>query len=278
MADIFPLWMLKHLPNMAACQVGISLDARGPNNTICLEDVSSLLAFIEAANYISRGAADIMIAGGTSSRLNISKQIYRDTNLLSRRLDDPGKASRPFDAGRDGMVTGEGAAALVLESRNHAQARGAKILATVAGYGRTCSTGGNDTIGSAISRSMQTAIQSSGIEKSDLAYASAFAMSTVENDAVEARAINHVLGETPVTALKSYIGFIGAGAGAVDMAAAALALETGEAPVTLNFEQPDDSCPVNVIRAQPLKLQKPAALVTGNSFAGQAVSIVLSAN
>lgn len=275
MADIFPLWMLKHLPNMSACQVGISLDARGPNNTLCHEDVSSYLALIEAANYISRGAADVMIAGGSSSRLNISKQIYRDTSLMSRRLDEPGKAARPFDAGRDGMVTGEGAAALVLESRGHAESRGAKILAQVGGYGRTCATRADSSIATAIVRSIESAIRTSELDQSDLAYVSAFAAGTVDNDALEAQAIRQTLGDIPVTALKSYFGFIGAGCGAVELAAATLALDTGEAPVTLNYEQPDQSCPVKVICEQPLKVQQPAVLVAGNSYAGQAVSVVL---
>ena len=122
--------MLKYLPNMPACHVAISHDARGPNNTIVLAEASSLLAIAEGTRVIERGQADVMIVGGTGSRLHPLSWAFRENVLaLHRRSDNPHRISRPFDAHRDGMVYGEGAAALVLESRPHAEARGAKILA-----------------------------------------------------------------------------------------------------------------------------------------------------
>lgn len=275
MADIFPLWMLKHLPNMAACQVGIALNAQGPNNTICHDEASGLLALIEAAEYISRGAADVMIAGGSSSRLNITKQIYRDPKQLSRRIDQPQQACRPFDAGRDGTVIGEGAGAVVLESREHAQSRGARILARIAGHGRTCATRADASASAAITRSIQSAVRTAEMAAEDLGYASASAKGIVAEDAVEATAIRDSLGDIPVTALKSYFGFTGSGAASIELAAAVLAVETGTAPATLNYQRPDPSCPVNVIVDQPLRLTKPAAVVVGGSPFGPAVSVVL---
>ena len=126
MAEIFPLWMLKYLPNMPACHVGIAQDARGPNNTLTLGDVSSLSAAAEAVRVIERGAADAMIVGGAGSRVHPTMLFRGGLFELSRRSDDPAGDSRPFDASRDGMVNGEGAGAFVFEALKHAQARGAR--------------------------------------------------------------------------------------------------------------------------------------------------------
>ena len=116
MAEIFPLWMLKYLPNMPACHVGIAQDARGPNNTIVSGEVSSLAAVAEAVGVLERGQADVMIVGGSSSRIHPTVWACSRDLPLSRRSDDPAAACRPFDARRDGMVYGEGAAAFLLET------------------------------------------------------------------------------------------------------------------------------------------------------------------
>lgn len=134
--EMFPLWMLKYLPNMAACHVSISLNARGPSNSITLGEVSSLVAIQEATRIIQRGAADVMIAGGASNRLHPNVVIFREQRLMSRSTRDPASVCRPFDRDRDGMVAGEGAGAIVLESRA-IRARGAKVLARVLGFGNT---------------------------------------------------------------------------------------------------------------------------------------------
>ena len=127
-SEMYPLWLLRNLPNMVACHIAIVHDARGPNNTIGQSDVSSLSAFFEAVRVIERDAADVMIAGAVGARVNPTSMSYRGDNDLSHRNDDPAHASRPFDAQRDGLVHGEGAAAFILESRQHAQRRGAPIL------------------------------------------------------------------------------------------------------------------------------------------------------
>ena len=138
MSDLYPLWMLKYLPNMVACHIAITEDARGPNNTITLDEVSSLLAMIESVCYIQRGAADVMIAGGQGSRTQPDPHAVPRRRVLvaSQRGTSRGRAG-PFDAQRDGGVIGEGAGAFVLESRRHAEARGANILARVLGFGRS---------------------------------------------------------------------------------------------------------------------------------------------
>ena len=128
----YPLWMLKYLPNMPACHIGIRYDARGPNNTIAEGDVSSLLALGEAADVIRRGHADVMIVGGTGSRCNISSMVWhRGARLALNGKPDPAQICRPFDAERSGMVYGEGAAQLILESREFAGRRGVRPLARV---------------------------------------------------------------------------------------------------------------------------------------------------
>ncbi|MFM7521053.1 MAG: beta-ketoacyl-[acyl-carrier-protein] synthase family protein, partial [Planctomycetota bacterium] len=127
--ELHPLWLLKHLPNMTASHIAIAHDARGPNNSIVLGDVSGLLAVGEAASVIQRGWADVMLAGGTGCRLHPTALVARGDALLSHRAGDGRGACRPFDRDRDGLVNGEGAGVLVIESRAHAVSRGARIRA-----------------------------------------------------------------------------------------------------------------------------------------------------
>ena len=139
MAASFPLGFLRVLPNMVASHVSIVQDARGPNNTIHEGEISSLLAVTEAASVIQRGMADVMLAGGASSQMHPLDFVRRMAmGNLSPRYDDPASVVRPFDARRDGYVWSEGAAALVLERRGHAESRGAKILARLKGWGGAC--------------------------------------------------------------------------------------------------------------------------------------------
>ena len=133
--EIFPLWLLKYLPNMAACHTGIAQDVTGPNNSIIQGDASSLLAIIEAATVIDRGVADLMFTGGTGTKLSESWTCNLPAELFAK-FDDPKGASRPFDATRDGIVAGEGTGVFVIERESHAVARGATPLAELAGFGR----------------------------------------------------------------------------------------------------------------------------------------------
>lgn len=278
MSDLFPLWMLKYLPNMAACHIGIAHDARGPNNTITLGEVSSLLAIMEAVRVIERGAADVMIAGGTGSRLNVTAMMYRGDGNLSHRNDDPERASRPFDLARDGMVNGEGAGAFVLERYDHAVARKARVLAEFRGCGRAFEPGppGVPRSGLAIRQAMESALREAGVKASEIGHVNAHGLSTVPEDAAEAAAIRECLGDTPVTALKSYFGNLGAGGGAVELAASLLAFEHGRVPPTLNYEQADPRCPIQVIHGDAAPLPSPLALSLNQSGTGQAVALVVS--
>ncbi len=148
---------------MAACHVAIAQDAQAPNNTIVSGEVSGLLALIEALRVIERGQADVMIVGATGTRVGLTGWIYRGDIGLSHRGDDPQAASRPFDAGRDGMVNGEGAAALVLETRQYARDRGAKVLASVAGGGSFMATRRKvDDFRQAIQHALRATLASAG--------------------------------------------------------------------------------------------------------------------
>jgi 3-oxoacyl-[acyl-carrier-protein] synthase II len=277
MRHIFPLWMLKYLPNMPACHIGISLDARGPTNTVVLGEVSSLAAFMEACRAIERGAADVMVTGGTGSRLTPVNYLFRDCRSFSHRSADPTAASRPFDASRDGMVNGEGAAMLVLESRRHAEARRANILGTVRSYSSRCEPrpGCVPPQGAAIRASIASCLQTANLTAGDVGHVNAHGLSDPDHDRVEAQAIQAELDGVPVTAPKSLFGNLGAGGGAVEMVASVLALMHGEIPATLNYEQPDADCRINVVAGSPQASEKPTALILNQTSSGQAAAVLL---
>jgi 3-oxoacyl-[acyl-carrier-protein] synthase II len=284
MSEMFPLWMLRNLPNMVACQIAIVHDARGPNNTINLSDVSSLVAIIEAVRVIQRDAADIMIAGGVGARVNPTSMSYRGDGDLSHRNEEPAAASRPFDADRDGLVHGEGAAAFIVESREHAQKRGAPILARVLSYASAHEPlGGNPVIrlepltGSAIRHVLRESLSRAGMNPNDVGHVNAHGLSTITDDRYEAQAIRAVLGDVPVTAPKSFFGHLGAGCGAMELAASIVGLNSGEIPMTLNYEQPDQECPIKVVHGEPLTSNKRAALKLSSSRLGHAAAMIVAA-
>ncbi|MEN6450089.1 MAG: beta-ketoacyl synthase N-terminal-like domain-containing protein, partial [Thermoguttaceae bacterium] len=306
MGELFPLWMLKYLPNMPACHIGIGQDARGPNNTITLGDVSSLSALAEAVRVLDRGQADALIAGGVGARLHPLDFARGQVTGLTRQAD-PAVACRPFDARRDGVVNGEGAGSVILEPDDKAQARGANRLARVLGCANVFAppadrssahgTAASDRssadgtascdrlaadgtsvparVGLAIRRAVRGALDDAGLTPADVGLVVAHGVSTVDDDRVEAQAIHEVLGDVPLTAPKSYFGHLGPGAGALETALAVLALQHRLIPPTLNYERPDPECPANVVRGQPAPLAKPVALILSHTRYGQAVAVAL---
>lgn len=281
LGEMYPLWMLKYLPNMAACHIGIARDARGPNNSITLGEVSSLLALIEAQYVIERGAADVLLVGGVSSRLQPTALVYRTSDQLSHRNDDPARASRPFDAQRDGMVNGEAAAMLVVESREHAERRGARIMAEVAATSNCFQPdmpNGPLAPGDAIARSLASALERAALAPAQLGFVSAHGVATRDRDRTEAQAIAPLIGAAPVTAPKSYFGNPGASSGALELALAALALEHGQVPATLNYEHPDPECPLHIVAGAAAPLRAPTAAVLSHNTLGQAAAVVLRAH
>jgi 3-oxoacyl-[acyl-carrier-protein] synthase II len=278
MGELYPLWMLKYLPNMPACHIGIRYDARGPNNTIAEGDVSSLLALGEAADVIRRGHADVMIVGGTGTRCNISSMIWhRGARLALNGKPDPAQICRPFDAERSGMVYGEGAAQLILESREFSERRGVRPLArVVAVASRSEPTHSCEPTGSAIRRAICAALASAGLDRDAISHVNAHGQSTREDDPIEAQAIRGELGDIPVAALKSYFGNLGEGSGMVELAISVLALQKGVVPPTLNYETPDPDCPVNVT-TEILGSEARAFMKLNHNVTGQAAVAVIAA-
>jgi 3-oxoacyl-[acyl-carrier-protein] synthase II len=278
MGELYPLWMLKYLPNMPACHIGIRYDARGPNNTISAGDVSSLLAVAEAADVIRRDQADVMIVGGTGSRLNVTDFIWHgDARLASNGAGPPATVCRPFDARRSGMVYGEGAAQIVLESRAHAESRGARAMARVAATASRCelTAEGQRPTGDAIRRAIEAAFAASDISPSQISYVNAHGNSTREDDAAEAQAIRSALGEVPVTAPKSFFGNLGPGSGMVELAVSLIAMSREVIPPTLNYESPAADCPVNV-ETEIAPMKQEAFVKLNHNSTGQAAAVVVS--
>jgi 3-oxoacyl-[acyl-carrier-protein] synthase II len=281
MRQLFPLWMLKYLPNMAACHVGIRKQAFGPTNTISLGDVSSLLAIGEAAAAIERGAADVMIAGGTSTKLDLTDLIFHGGAGLSRHKGDPAAACRPFDKKRDGFVAGEGGAYFILESRDHAERRGfaqrgGKVWGSIASVSTRCepSIDSRKPTGKAIVASIQDALDKANVAPSDLAMVKAHGSARVETDAMEASALAETIGDAPVTAPTSYVGSLGAAGGSLELAIALIGWRDGVVPATLNYETPDPACPVNV-SDEHRPAEGDAMLALNYALTGQAVAAVI---
>jgi 3-oxoacyl-[acyl-carrier-protein] synthase II len=243
---IQPLWMLKYLPNMAASHISIMLDARGHSNSICQGDVSSLIAMIEAANVIQRGWCDVMLVGGTGSMCELSAMLYRGSHLSTAYNHQPTRASRPFDLHRDGVVPGEGAAALVLESADHAERRGVKPLAKLLGWSQTFGGGARDDLAKPIAQGFRCALTHAGLDSRDVGSINAQASGSILVDAAEAQGIRQVFGDIPVVANKGNFGSLGPGTSGVETVAAVLSLHHRQLPPTLNRDTPDPACPVNV--------------------------------
>lgn len=278
MAAAFPLGFLKVLPNMIASHVSIAHDARGPNNTIHHVEVSGLLAVIEAARVIERGAADVMLTGGASSQMTpFDWSCHYAVRQLSYRQGNPAEVVRPFDVNRDGEVCGEGACTFILESRRHAEARGARILARILGCASACEPRNSRPLqGISLKRAIQAAVAEAAVERRQIGHVNAHGTSTIPEDELEARVLHDCVPEVPVTAPKSFFGNLGAAGGAVEMAASVLAVASGRVPATLNYEHPDPKCPVQVIAGQPLASALPTALVINWTRLGQAAAVILA--
>lgn len=244
---IFPLWMLRNLPNMPACHVGIAVDARGPNNTIAQEEVSSLLALTEAAAVIDRDQADLMVVGAIGSRITPTRLSYRAPGLYDQHpVDDQAQRCIPFDARRRGIVPGEGAGTIVLERRSHAVRRGAKIYgvlqSTACGFGRPAVKWGGSSI--ALTQVMHSALERASLEPGDLSHISAQGYSEQHLDVSEASAIAAVAPGIPVSAFSSHFGTVGAASGMLELIASLLAARAGLVLPILGFEQADEACPI----------------------------------
>ena len=272
------------IPNMGAAWVSMELGTQGPLSSECEACAAGNMSIGYGLDAIRLGRADVMLCGGSEApvtRIGIAG--FAAMRALSRRNDDPRRASRPFDAERDGFVMGEAAAVLVLEEFEHAKARGAKIYGELLGYGVSSDAQHitePDPTGQNPARAMHMAFVDSGISPEDIDYVNAHGTSTPLGDASETRVIKLALGEevarrVPISSTKGATGHCLGASGAVEAMFSLLALHTGVLPPTINYEYPDPECDLDYIPNEARKV--PARIAVSNSFGfgGHNASIVL---
>ena len=280
---IGPFFMPMMLANMASGHVSMRLNARGPNMATVSACASSAHAIGEAMRWIRDDMADVVYAGGCEasvSRLSVAG--FNAMNALSTRNDDPTAASRPFDLDRDGFVVAEGAAVLVLEERDHAIARGANIIAEVAGYGATDDANHivqPAPLGEGATRAMKLAMADAGLAPSAIDYLNAHGTSTQLNEKFETQSIKGAFGETayhlPISATKSMTGHLLGAAGAMEAVISTFAIRDQIAPPTVNLQTPDPDCDLDYIPNTARKLEIAAVMTNSMGFGGHNVSLVL---
>jgi 3-oxoacyl-[acyl-carrier-protein] synthase II len=279
---VSPFFIPMMIANMAAGQLAILIGAKGPNMTTVTACASANNAIGEAFHTIQRGGADVMLTGGSeASFVPIAVAGFAAMKAMSERNDDPEKASRPFDANRDGFVMGEGSAMLVLESLDHALARGARIYAEVVGYGTTADAhhitepapegdGGR--------RSMALALRDAGLDPSAVDYINAHGTSTPKGDVLETVAIKRVFGDhahrLAVSSTKSMTGHLLGAAGAVEAVASVKAIQEGIVPPTINYDNPDPECDLDYVPNVARKREVNVALSNSFGFGGQNATVI----
>ena len=280
---LFPLWLLKYLPNMAAAHVSMICRAQGPNSTITTACAAGTQAVGEAFRLIARDDADFCLAGGADSRMDpLLLLAYRALGALSPSTRPAAEVSRPFDADRDGFVLGEGAGMLLLEELEHARRRGAQIYAEVLGLGTSFDayavTKPDPEAGGA-ARSMSWALREARVDPHDVDYINAHGTSTRLNDLMETAAVKRVFGEgasaLPLSSIKSMIGHLIGAAGAVEAAALALTLEHGVLPPTINLRRRDPACDLDYVPNTAREYPVRTALSTSFGFGGQNAALVM---
>jgi 3-oxoacyl-[acyl-carrier-protein] synthase II len=281
--SVSPLLLPGLMPNAVSCLVSIETGARGPILTSTLACASGNYSMIEAYHFLQRGEADVIIAGGAESASTpLSFAALGRMGALSTRNDDPLHASRPFEADRDGFVYGEGAGIMVLETEEHALARGAKIYAEVLGgrlTGDAYHITAPDPEGDGAVRAMLGALQSAGLTPTDADVIYAHGTSTPLNDVTETKAIKRAFGEhaykLAITATKSMVGHLMGAAGAISALAAALTLQEGILPPTINHDRPDPECDLDYVPNEARRIDAKVALVNAFGFGGQNVVLVM---
>jgi 3-oxoacyl-[acyl-carrier-protein] synthase II len=272
------------IPNMGAGWVSIELGTRGPLLSECTACAASNMAIGDAVDAIRLGRADVMFAGGTEAPITpVGIAGFDAMRALSRRNDDPKAASRPFDAARDGLVMGEAAAVLVLEELEQARARGAKIYGELIGYGVSSDAAHMtepDPTGENPARAMRMALADAGIDPSEVGYVNAHATSTPLGDASETKVIKKALGEqnaarTGISSTKGATGHCFGAAGAVEAVFTVLAIDRGELPPTINYEQQDPECDLDYIPNKARKAEISVGVSNSFGFGGHNACIVV---
>jgi len=283
--EVSPYWVPSMISNMPACEVAIDSGAHGPVSASVLACASGTYALLEARRLILAGEADVVIAGGTDSGLTPTMLGgLAKMGPLSERNDEPEAASRPFDADRDGFVFGEGAVIMVVESAEHAAARGARSYGSVAGGALTSDAfhiSAPEPSGVHAGRALALALERAGAQPGELDYICAHGTGTRANDASETRAIRIALGadadRVPASSPKSMVGHLIGAAGALSVMVCLLAMRDGVLPPTTNLETPDPECDLDYVplHARPATVRLAAANAFG--FGGQNCVVVLRA-
>jgi 3-oxoacyl-[acyl-carrier-protein] synthase II len=280
---VSPFYITAITSNMASAQVAIRLQVRGPNFTIGNACASGLNGLGEAWRYLRDGTCDVVLAGGTDALIDATEVAgFSNSRAVSLRNDEPERASRPFDRDRDGFVLSEGAAVAVVETLDHARARGARIYAEIIGY----ATGSEafhiaaplpDGIG--VAACMQAAIESAGVGPEEIDYVNAHATSTPLGDVNETQGIKLVFGpraaHIPVSATKSMTGHLIGASGALEALVTVKTLETGIITPTVNLDNPDPACDLDYVPHTARKADVRTALTNSFGFGGANASLVL---
>ncbi len=264
-------------PNMASCQVAINLGVRGPTITSVAACAAGIFAFVDAKRLLDLGETEVVITGGAEANIiPISIAAMANMRALSTRNAEPERACRPFDLNRDGFVYGEGSAAMVIETLDHARARGARIYAELAGGAVTSDAyhiTAPDPSGEAAARAISRALKAASLQPEEVDCIVAHATGTPLNDAAETTAIKRALGEhaysVAITAPKSMVGHQLGAAGAVSGLTAVLAIRDGVIPPTINLETPDPECDLDYVPLKARQATVRAALAQGFGFGGQ---------
>ena len=281
---ISPFFIPASIVNLAAGHVSIRFGAKGPNEATATACTTSAHSIGDAFRIIQRGDADAMIAGGSEATITpLCVGGFASMKALSTRNDDPLTASRPWDKDRDGFVIGEGAGILILEDLEFAQARGAKILGEIVGYGMSSDAfhmTGMAPEGEGCYRAMMNAIKSAGIGPGEIQYVNAHATSTPLGDAMESKALENVFGERAlshellVSSTKSMTGHLLGGAGGLEAGITIMALQKGVVPPTMNLREVDPQCRLNYVPDKPVEAKLTYALSNSFGFGGTNGSLI----
>jgi 3-oxoacyl-[acyl-carrier-protein] synthase II len=274
---VSPFMVPRLMANAAAGAVAMKFGLHGPNYAPTSACATGAHAVGEAFRYIRDGLADVMVAGGSEAALTpLSLSAFARMGALSRRNDDPARASRPFDAGRDGFVFAEGAGVVILEPLEHALERGAHVYGLVAGYGASADAyhiTQPDPDGAGAALAMKAALRDAKTSADEVDYINAHGTSTPYNDRVETTAIKSALGpeskRIPVSSTKSNTGHMLGAAGAVESAVSVLAIERGVIPPTINLESPDPECDLDCVAEGPREARLRLVLSNSFGFGGQ---------
>lgn len=271
------------ITDLAAGHISLQFGARGTNYCTVSACASSNHAVGEAFESIKRGVADAMITGGAEAPITpLGVASFCAARALSTRNDEPERASRPFDQERDGFVMAEGAGILIIEELSAAQARGARIYAEIIGYGATADAyhiTAPDPTGQGAMRAMEMAIAEAGLEKTKVDYINAHGTSTEVGDIAETKAIKNLFGDHAynmmVSSTKSMTGHLLGAAGAIELAASALAISNGIIPPTINLDNPDPECDLNYVPNKAAKKNIDVALSNSFGFGGHNASLLI---